>query len=245
MRTEGILYVPREHGSKSCAPETIRYCTDMSATASPRVVGGRLAHEVYTRLKAELLSGRYPQGAPLTVTQLRSEYGVSKQPVMEALRALASDRLVQIQPQVGVRVMAYPPGDVAAFLALFAATEGAMAGLAAAHRSEAQLARLEDACAVNEHSTATGDPWPAYRRGNRAIHRIIHEMATAGLVAQISSDLWDLSDFLIATQGHDLTAELTERHHGHRTILEEIRRRDADAARRSMERHILELPIAH
>src|SRR4029079_8661472 len=83
-----------------------------SAVAALQRGGSRLNHAVYDQLKERLLEGRYTAGERLSTEALRTEFGVSKQPVMEALRRLAGDGLVEIVPQVGSRVATYSPREV-------------------------------------------------------------------------------------------------------------------------------------
>jgi DNA-binding GntR family transcriptional regulator len=56
------------------------------------------------------------------------EFGGSKQPVMEALRRLSGDGLIEILPQVGSRVAT--PRDVSDFDVMFGGFEGTIAGVA-------------------------------------------------------------------------------------------------------------------
>ncbi|SDB80359.1 DNA-binding transcriptional regulator, GntR family [Raineyella antarctica] len=209
-------------------------------------IGGRLARQVYEQLKADLLAGRYSAGEAITVVKLREEYQVSKQPVMEALHTLAADRLVEIQPQVGVRVSSFSPEDVATFFWIFARTEGGMAYRAALTRTDAQLAELDQLCdSIDALPGATDDSGrSAHVPQNRAIHTLIHRMSAAPLAADISQRLWDLSDFMIATHGSGFSGHLAERNRGHREVLDAIRRRDAEGAEAAMTRHILDSPLA-
>jgi DNA-binding transcriptional MocR family regulator len=102
------------HGSGS---ETIAQITPLRRT------GGPLNQAVYDVLRERLLEGRYPVGTRLPTDDLRAELGVSKQPVMEALRRLAADGMVQIVPQVGCLVAGYDLHEVEDFyLALKAAS---------------------------------------------------------------------------------------------------------------------------
>jgi DNA-binding GntR family transcriptional regulator len=71
------------------------------AQLSPlRRTGAPLNHAVYDLLKERLLEGLYPAGTRLPTDDLRIELGVSKQPVMEALRRLSADGMIEIVPQV-------------------------------------------------------------------------------------------------------------------------------------------------
>ncbi|MPM62457.1 hypothetical protein SDC9_109329 [bioreactor metagenome] len=69
-------------------------------------------------------------------------------------------------------------------------------------------------------------------------------MADSPLAADISHDLWDLSDFLIATHGGGFTGSLVERNRGHREVYEGIRDRDPERAEQAMTQHILDSPLA-
>jgi DNA-binding GntR family transcriptional regulator len=56
---------------------------------------------------------------------------VSKQPVMEALRRLSADGMVEIVPQVGSLVAVHEPRETDDFYLMFSGFEGAIAGIAA------------------------------------------------------------------------------------------------------------------
>jgi len=142
--------------------------------------GRRLAPVVYDLLKERLLEGEFQAGERLPVEALRVEFGVSKQPVMEALRRLSSEGLVEIIPQVGCRVPVYSGADVSDFFAIFGGMEGAVAGVAAQRCTDAQIDQLS--AANGEIRRLIDEPDPAARsRGylvlNRRFHGIIQDMA--------------------------------------------------------------------
>lgn len=217
-----------------------RRASDLRAAAP----GARLGSMVYDLIKERLLEGAYRAGERVVVEPLKAEFGVSKQPIMEALRRLASEGLVEIIPQVGCRVPVYSPRDVADFFAVFGGMEGAVAGVAA-HRHEPgqldELVRINTAIA-----TLSDDPRPAarahgYRVLNREFHATIHAMAHSDVVAGISRRMWDLSDLLINTGGVDqpLAMAVIGRHDDHERIIGALRERDHRRARAEMEAHIL------
>ena len=109
--------------------------------------GRRLAPVVYDLLKERLLDGEYQAGERLSVESLKAEFGVSKQPVMDALRRLATAGLVEIIPQVGSRVPVYGSADVSDFFTIFGGMEGAVAGVAAQRCTDQQIDKL---AAVND-----------------------------------------------------------------------------------------------
>lgn len=208
---------------------------------------GRLSGQVYEIVKSRLLDGDYAAGSRLSVESLRSEFGVSKQPVMEALRLLAAEGLVEILPQIGCVVKQYTMQDVDDFFEMFAAFEGAIASAAALRRTDAdvrELERVSHGISVLGEETDPHRRASAYRVQNRDFHAQIHRMVRSQLMTDESRRMWDLSDLLINTTGSSLPLSYVthERHDEHEAIIEAIRRRDADEARRLMEEHIRSTP---
>jgi len=54
-----------------------------------------LADQVFERLEAEILSGKYPRGEVLTELRLCAELGVCRTPIREAQRRLAQEHLIE------------------------------------------------------------------------------------------------------------------------------------------------------
>jgi DNA-binding GntR family transcriptional regulator len=206
--------------------------------------GSRLNDAIYDQLKDRLMEGRYAAGERVSAETLRVEFGVSKQPVMEALRRLSSDGLMEIVPQVGCRVSRYDLRAVDDFYVMFGGFEGTIAGIAALRRTSEQLAELDDVSrridALRRETDASVRSH-GYRVWNRRFHDVIHEMAHSRIMAETSRRMWDMSDFLINTTGvpQPLSSALDERHADHEGIRAALHAGDRGAARAEMERHIV------
>ncbi len=206
--------------------------------------GGRLGSLVYDLIKERLLEGAFPAGKRISLEILKSEFSVSKQPIMDAMRRLASDGLIEIIPQVGCRVPRYEPGEVTDFYTMFSGMEGAIAGVAAERWTSSELAELQ---ALNDRITDLADDKDAgarshgYRVMNREFHARIHRMSASRVIAEMSERMWDLSDLLINTAGtpQPLASAVPQRAHDHDEICSALAARDAVAARTAMERHIV------
>ncbi len=214
------------------------------AMSAASTVGGRLSRQVYDEVKDRLLRGDYAGGEPLSVDEIRGRFGVSKQPVMEALRLLAADGLVDIVPQVGSVAAKYSAQDAVDFYRMFARFESVIAEVAAVRATSAGLARLRAVAAGMHTLEESADPEvrsQSYRTGNREFHALIHELSASPIMVATSRRLWDLSDFLIATAGprHAMSPVLVHRNGEHDAILAALGVRDAAAAGRAMEDHIL------
>src|SRR6266704_322435 len=209
--------------------------------------GQRLAQLVLDELKARLLAGRYPVGYRISIEEVKAEFGVSKQPVMDAMRRLEATGIVQIVPQSGCRVASYSAQEIRDFFNLFGRFEGEIAAAAAARRSDAQLAELDDTWQRIADLEKLDDPEERardYRLRNREYHLVIHRMSHSRLMADLSERMWDLSDFLIITIGgiQQLSGSLHDRNHDHDVIRTAIRSRNPDVARAAMESHITAAP---
>jgi DNA-binding GntR family transcriptional regulator len=213
-------------------------------SALPGRSGQRLGQVVLDELKERLLDGRYAVGSRISIEDVRAEFGVSKQPVMEAMRRLESSGLVQIVPQSGCRVASYDIQEVRDFFNLFSRFEGEIAAAAAIRRTDQQLAELDTVWRRIEELEASDDAdvrSRGYRFLNREFHLAIHKMAHSRVMAELSERMWDMSDFFINTlggRGH-LSEAIPDRNHDHDVIRIAIRSGNVEVARVAMESHIV------
>lgn len=231
----------------------------MTSQGSPRTIGRgrssttRLSSFVYEHVKEGLLDGYYGAGERLFVEELGHHFGVSKQPVMEALRLLSADGLVTITPQVGCRVACYEPAEVEDFFTLFGSMEGTVTGLAAARRSISELHQLDAVEAqIAKLSNEEDDPSlrsRGYRMLNRQFHATIYSMAHSRVVAEVSPRMWDLSDFLINNTSevpYPLHTALEDRHADHERIRKALWEQNTRVAQEEAETHIIKtLKVIH
>ena len=99
--------------------------------------------EAYFYLRESILSGRLSGGVRLDISRIADHLGMSRMPVREALRQLASEGLVAIRPNRGVVVTQLTPEDVLEIFEMRAALEGLAARLARPHMDEAAFLDLE------------------------------------------------------------------------------------------------------
>lgn len=204
----------------------------------------RLSQMVLDELKERLLDGRYRVRSRISIEEVKAEFGVSKQPVMDAMRRLEVTGLVQIVPQSGCRVAYYSAEEIRDFFNLFSRFEGEIAAAAAARRSDHQLLELDDAWQRIADLEELDDPAERsreYRLLNREYHLVIHRMSQSRIMATLSEHMWDLSDFLVTTIGgvQQLSNSVHNRNHDHDVIRTAIRSRNPDVARAAMESHIV------
>ncbi|WP_082544696.1 MULTISPECIES: GntR family transcriptional regulator [unclassified Rhodococcus (in: high G+C Gram-positive bacteria)] len=210
---------------------------------SRRPAGPGLARVVLDRLKERILDGRITSGSRISIDEVRVEFGVSKQPVMDAMRRLEATGIVEIVPQSGCRVQSYTAVEVEDFFRLFGSFESEIAAAAAVRRTDAQVGELDAAWAAIEGVHAIADDTERarrYRQLNREFHLVIHRMAHSRIMAEQSERMWDLSDFLISATGGASTTSgvIVDRNHDHDVIRSAIRQRRVEVARAAMVGHI-------
>ncbi len=140
----------------------------------------RATDVAYSSIRQGLAAGRWPAGSHLRETELAAELGISRTPVREALRKLASEQLVQFEPHLGARVPGWSDRDLEEIFALRVELESFAAGRAALHASPGQVAVLRQLAQDIEHA-AFGGAEPDYVRItelNNRFHRLI--VAAAG-----------------------------------------------------------------
>ena len=108
-----------------------------------------LSAAICGELRARILSGKFPIGHRLVEGRLSTEMGVSRIPIREALRALAAEGLVTIEPRRGASVSLLSDQAAHDMVEVRATLEGLNAKLAAGWRRTPRVARPEPGAAVH------------------------------------------------------------------------------------------------
>ena len=116
-------------------------------------------------LRARVLSGDLPPGTWLRERELTETYGVARHSLRAALRQLAADRLVRIEPNRGTRVAVLDAAELGGLYQLRAALETEAARLLVERRGVEPLpdevlaaaGRLEAECSRRPHDPSAVD----------------------------------------------------------------------------------------
>lgn len=95
---------------------------------------------VYDHMRSEILAGRIPAGSRIEEIQIVNRLGLSRTPVRQALMRLATEGLVEIQPNRGARVPPLEFDEVRGFFEAFEYLMRATSFLAAKYRTDQDLA---------------------------------------------------------------------------------------------------------
>lgn len=203
-----------------------------------------LAEYVYETVKDSILDGLFKPSESIPVDTLSNELGVSRQPVMDALKRLSLEGFVVILPQVGCHVREYSAREITDFFRLFAEGEALIASLIAERATNNEIAVLEEISAkIGKLQDLKEDPEVIsrkYRLLNRKLHYEMRSVSQSAPLAEVVETLGDRSDFFIATAHRPLFADrLARAHSEHEEIIAAFKARDAEQASAVMKTHIL------
>ena len=165
-----------------------------AAAPEPLAIAG-LTDEIAYRLRADILEGRLPLGAPLRHEQLAARFGVSRTPIREALRKLQATGLVELSPNRGAVVRTPARTELIEVYELRAELEGFACELACARASDAELDLLDAAqarlaAAIEGAQTLDEAGFDAaVADANGAFHDAIHRAARNGRLLASIRDL--------------------------------------------------------
>jgi DNA-binding GntR family transcriptional regulator len=109
---------------------------------SEPIVRRSLHDEVASRVRDMIIEGALAPGARIYEEQLAKTLGVSRTPMREALKTLASEGLIELAAARGAVVKRFSPKDVRDMLDVLAVLESFAARLACKGASDEQIAEL-------------------------------------------------------------------------------------------------------
>src|SRR5262245_39235323 len=179
-------------------------------------------------LRREILDGVIPAGAWLRERELVETYGVARHSLRAALRALAAEGLVQIEPHRGARVAKLSEEEVRWLYELRAALELEAAHLAlernggklpdTVHRA---LSDLDAACAT--------ETWSTINEAHAALHTAIVQAAHSPRIESAHAALsGEMRLFLLALQPYIPADQLAA---DHRALIDGLEREGPEVLR--------------
>ena len=142
--------------------------------SSSVIVRAPLHVQVAERLRVLIDSGELAPGTRLNEIELCNTMGVSRTPLREAIRSLATEGLIELQPNRGAIVSIVSQEDVTEILPIMASLEGLGGRLAAMHMDQskiAQVRKIHDQMIAHYKNNEVAE----YFETNRLIHELITE----------------------------------------------------------------------
>jgi DNA-binding GntR family transcriptional regulator len=116
---------------------------DLGDTGLERRIERRPLHEeVIDQLRDRIVQGELAPGARLNERVLCEQLGISRTPLREAIKMLATEGLVELMPNRGAIVTPLKAANIADTLAVMGALESLAGELACANADEAEIAEI-------------------------------------------------------------------------------------------------------
>ena len=200
-----------------------------------------LRHVVLEEIRRRITEGHWQQGERLYEDQIASDLDVSRNPVREALQALASEGFVELEPRRGARVATVSEARAAELFEMREVLEGLVARLAAERRSDAHVAELRAVVAQGRAAALASDR-SALPALNTRFHHSLGAAAGNELLAETIEHLGHVIQWVyarsISRRGEQSWGE-------HEAIVEAVARRDGDEAHSLAAAHIKNARDAH
>jgi DNA-binding GntR family transcriptional regulator len=196
-----------------------------------------LYEEVAARLRGMVFDRELVPGQWVDELALARHWQISRTPLREALKVLASEGLVTLVPRQGCRVTEVSEDDAGQLFPVMALLEGRCAFEAVMKATPADvkaLRRLHDAL---ERHAATNSV-DGYYRANHDFHTKVQALADNRWLDRATNDL---RSFLRLLRGRQLNwpGRVQESIAEHRGLMDAIDQRDATLAGRLMHDHLL------
>jgi DNA-binding GntR family transcriptional regulator len=211
---------------------------DTSSSADGEAASRRLfAERAYHELRDRIVTLRLPPGSMLREDALMRELGIGRTPLREAVKRLALENLVAVQPRRGTFVAAVDAADIVHITEVRAELEGYAAELAALRMDEGTRREAEQLRDEVEQLTSVADQ-DGLMRFDERIHRFTWEatgnpylVETLERYFTLSLRVWYLVLDRVPGLGHSV--------HDQEQLIQALLDRDGARSRSIMREHVL------
>ena len=186
-------------------------------------------------LREEILNGTLAPGDRLSQEDIALRFGVSRQPVRDALRQLEGDGLITMVANAGAWVSKLSESECYEAYQVRERLEPLLLSQSIPNLSAAQIQRLTELVAEIEKATDLEQ----FLRLDREFHLLSYAGAAPGMLREFVERIWNTTQHYrraFAKLSGFATSEVT--HMEHKLILDGIIRRDSPQAEKALEGHI-------
>jgi len=201
------------------------------------IVRQALYLEVADRLRNMIRSRELASGAWIDEVQLTGVLGISRTPLREALKVLATEGLVRLEPRRGCFVNELSLQDLEDIFPLMAMLEGRCAHEAALKASDAELAGLEPLHESLQAHAAARDV-DAYYETNAQIHEAVQALANNRWLSDMVGNLRKVLS-LFRHKSLTVPGRIDESCAEHMAIFAALKARNPEAADALARKHLL------
>ncbi len=204
-----------------------------TATLPQQLAPRALYQDVAERLRQQIFARELEPGSWIDEMRLCADFGISRTPLREALKVLATEGLVTMKVRRGAYVTEVSRDDVTQVYHLLGLLESDAAAQVAAHATEPQRALLRSLHERLERQVRQRD---AFFATNEQFHMALLQAAGNRWALQMVTDLRKVMKL---NRHHSLFKQgrLADSLAEHRALMAAIDRRDAQAAADLMKQH--------
>lgn len=194
------------------------------------------SERVYAAITRLIRNNHFVAGQPLRESAIAAELGVSRTPVREALRRMATEGTVEITPNRGATLVEFTDADISDIWSLRALLEPYAARLAAERATENNILRLEQLYEEMQQAVADMD-----LDGLTDLNNEFHAEIVAASGSRVLHDALALvrKKILVRrTFGHYTSAQLQRSQQHHRDLVDAIRAGNGQWVESTMRAHI-------
>jgi DNA-binding GntR family transcriptional regulator len=147
-----------------------------------------LHDEAAERLRELIRAGELEPRARVNEFELAERFGISRTPLREAIKILATEGLLELLPNRGARVASVSPEEVDEIMEVVAGLEATAADLACRAITDEEIASIEVKHLAMVEAWKRGDD-PAYFTLNREIHEAIMQASRNATLQAIYANL--------------------------------------------------------
>ena len=196
-----------------------------------------ISERAYAELRARIVTLRLAPGSALREDELMSELAIGRTPLREAIKRLALENLVAVQPRSGTYVTSVDAADIVHIAEVRAELEAHAAELAA-RRLDAELRRRAEALLEQVRTLDREAGSDELIRTDEAIHRLAWEASRNPYLIETLERYFALSP-RIWYDVIDRVPALGSAVLDHERLLEAILDQDPERARELMRDHVI------
>lgn len=195
-----------------------------------------LDQKVYQILKSMIIERKLLPGAKIRQEKLAQELGVSRTPLVAALKFLEHEKLVASKPRRGFFVRLFKKQEMVSIFELREVLEGLAARRAAAQVSDPDVRQLQSFFAAFDPQADIQD-YRRYSQEDRRFHNFVIQIGAKEFLRSIleTYNIISFSYQVVSSEG--LVRSPNETLGEHLAVIEAICDRDPEAAETLMRRH--------
>lgn len=184
-------------------------------------------------------TGKLSAGAKVNETLIARELNISRAPIREAIRELATQGILQIEPRKGATVPTMNEREINETYSLRACLESMAVGLAIKKITEKDIDKLER-ISKKMNQTLKNNDIKKFIKLNEEFHNIIRENCGHVKLQKILNSFLLMARLYLLMTNQDLlnNLKLDVEYGAHDPIVAAMRKRNATLAERLMEKHI-------